>query len=85
MEEALKVLRRSLKSAPSLAPSNAVEPIEMTSSAIVPTTGASFAEPVNGTRSFTRCSSSRAIAESEPISPKKTPNASALVVHGSTP
>ena len=76
---------RSLNSEPSLAPSNAVEPTETTSSATVPATGASFAAPLNGTRATTRPSSARPIGASEPISPKKTPNASALRTQGSTP
>ena len=70
----------SLNSAPSLAPSNAVEPTATISSDAVPTTGASRAAAENGTRR--RPSPS---GESEPIRPNSTPNASALRTHGSTP
>ena len=69
---------RSLNSAPSLAPSNAVEPIETTSSATVPATGASRAAPRDRHAQPTRPSSARPSGASEPISPNRTPNASAL-------
>ena len=75
----------SLNSAPSRAPSNAVEPTAVTSSATVPAVGASLAAPLNGTRRTIRPSASRPIAASEPIRPNRTPNASALRTHGSTP
>ena len=76
----------SLNSAPSLAPSNAVEPIETTSSATVPATGASSRRAGERRRAaYERAVVARASGASEPISPNSTPNASALRTHGSTP
>ena len=62
---------RPLNSAPSRAPSNAVEPIAVTSSATVPATGASLAAPVKGTRRTRRPSSPRPIGASEAEQPEE--------------